>query len=45
MIIANMSGTWVTAKALWLIFMLSLAAGASPVKQYKKKDFIVQNTL
>jgi O-antigen ligase len=42
MIVAGMSGTWLTAKVLWLVLMLSLASGASSVKQYERKNLLIR---
>jgi O-antigen ligase len=42
MLVASMSGTVLTMKALWLVLTLSLASGASTVKQYKVKNLIIR---
>jgi O-antigen ligase len=40
MLVANMSGTWLTAKLLWFVLIVSLASGVSTAKQYKGKNLI-----
>jgi O-antigen ligase len=40
MLVANMSGTWLTAKLLWFVLIVSLASGVSTAKQYKGKNFL-----
>jgi O-antigen ligase len=45
MIIASMSGPWLGTKSLWLVLALSLASGASTVKQYKRKNLMIRPIL
>ncbi len=45
MIAANMSDTMLSTKSLWLVLILSLALGASTVKQYKRKNLLIRTIL
>jgi len=42
MITANMTCSWMGTKAMWLVLTLSLASGASIVKQYKRKNLMIR---
>ena len=42
MTIAAMSCPWVGTKAMWLVLTLSLASGASIVRQYKRKNLMIR---
>jgi len=45
MIVANISGTWLTAKIFWLVLALDLASGAFIVKQHKRRNIIIRTIL
>jgi O-antigen ligase len=45
MIVGGLTHTPIFYKALWLVFMLSLASEASTVKQYKRKNLMIRTVL
>jgi O-antigen ligase len=45
LIVDLMFGTGITSKILWFILTFSLASGASTIKQYRRKNFIVRTIL
>jgi O-antigen ligase len=45
MMVANMSGVWIAAKAQWFVFTLSLASGAFTAKQYRRKILTIRTVL
>ena len=45
MLVNGMLGTPLANKTLWLVFMVSLAAGASTVKQLKRKNLMIRTIL
>jgi len=45
MIIANMSGVWLGTKSMWLALTVSLASGASTVKQYQRENLMTRTIL
>jgi len=45
MLVANMSGEWLVSKSMWLVLTLSLASGASIVKQYKRENLMTRTIL
>ena len=45
MLVANLSGEWLVSKSMWLVLTLSLASGASIVKQYKRENLMTRTIL
>jgi O-antigen ligase len=45
MMVESMIGTTITSKTLWLVLIVSLAAEASTVQQYKRKNLMIRRTI
>jgi O-antigen ligase len=45
LLVGSMSGTPLRSKLFWLVLMVSLASGASIVKQHKRKNLIIRTIL
>jgi O-antigen ligase len=45
MLVESMIGTTLASNLLWLVLIVSLAAGASTIKQYKRKNLMIRTIL